>query len=53
MKSKEVELKERENKITALEKQITELNNLLEESQKTGSGNKDVSPVVSFELLAE
>ncbi|KAL8206873.1 UNVERIFIED_CONTAM: hypothetical protein K2H54_032855 [Gekko kuhli] len=45
LKSKELQFKEREDKVTTLEKQIIELNNLLEESRKTGSGNKDVSPV--------
>ncbi|XP_015261251.1 PREDICTED: centromere-associated protein E [Gekko japonicus] len=45
LKSKELQLKEREDKVTALEKQIIELNNLLEESRKTGSRNKDASPV--------
>ncbi|XP_060088631.1 centromere-associated protein E [Heteronotia binoei] len=45
LNSKELQLKERESKITALEKQIIGLNNLLEESQKTGYGNRDASPL--------
>ncbi|XP_048366028.1 centromere-associated protein E isoform X6 [Sphaerodactylus townsendi] len=43
LQSKELQLKEAENKIALLEKQIIQLRDLLEESQKTSSRNADAS----------
>nr|XP_056711807.1 centromere-associated protein E [Euleptes europaea] len=53
LKSNELRLEEKENRINALEKQIIELNSLLEESRKTGGGNIDASLVGTSQAMDE